>query len=533
MPQQKSYDFLIVDDEKQICLILSRWINNEGYSCLSTHSGEKAQRLLDELSFSVVITDIMMPNVSGIDLLKHIKSTKSEIPVIMITGLDDQQTIKTAYDLGAYGYMNKPLQQNNVLSNIINALQRRKLEIENKLYSQKLESLLETRTKEIEDALSNVSQIMDKIINEEDFNVRFDNPSLQDCYKIMHCRKKDCPCFGKGKTRCWQVCKTSCQDHETETFIKKYQTCCKCPVFLKSTSSYTMKIGEHFNNMMNMLATKHYQLADSYEQLKQSQKQVVTQEKMATLGLLSAGIAHEINTPIGYVSSNLKMMIKYTNRIHDFLAVQTSVLKNSASSQELADVKIKRKKKSIDSILIDQKDLLTESIEGCQHIQSIVSDLKIFSRDDTNKPTTVNLNDVIKKTINVARNELKYKTQVIKQLEELPDLQCYPNKISQIILNLLINASQAIKEDGEIVISSKHKEDTIIISVTDNGCGISSEKLETIFEPFYTTKEEEKGTGLGLTISSSIAQKHHGSLSVESIPGQGSTFTLSIPVVFA
>lgn len=270
--KEKGYTALVVDDEAYICQLLQRWIMEAGYLCKTAHGGAEALELLEKYEFSVIITDIMMPEITGLDILKHVARTGDYTPVIIITALEEQESIKQAYALGAYGYMNKPLNQNEVLSNILNALRRRKLEIENKRYSESLEKVLDRRTKEIEGALDSISTIMKEVVEDGNFDIRYANPQIPECSVVMNCGKEDCPCYGNGKTRCWQTAGTYCGGETQGRFLEKYGKCSECPVFKVATEDYGQKIGEHFNNMMNMLATKHHELEEAYERLKNSKK---------------------------------------------------------------------------------------------------------------------------------------------------------------------------------------------------------------------------------------------------------------------
>jgi two-component system NtrC family sensor kinase len=340
----------------------------------------------------------------------------------------------------------------------------------------------------------------------------------------------DCPCYGKHNERCWQIAGTQCNGEPQGDFVEKYGTCSKCPVFEKATTGYSYQIGEHFNNMMSMLAGKHAALADSYEKLKASQQQIIQQEKMATIGQLSAGIAHEINNPVGYVSSNLASLGKYFQKLKEFIALQSEVIEAYEQGKTPPSISAEKKKMKIDYILEDVDDLTKESLEGCDRIRSITRDLKTFVRSGEDKQESVDLHEVIDKTLNVIWNEIKYKAKVAKKYGELPEISCYPNKLSQVFMNLIINASHAMEKEGTITITTWQEDGEVFVSIHDDGCGIPREDLENIFTAFFTTKEKGKGTGLGLSICKEIIEQHKGKIEVDSNLGEGTTFTLRIPV---
>jgi len=264
--------------------------------------------------------------------------------------------------------------------------------------------------------------------------------------------------------------------------------------------------------------------------LKLSQAQVIQQEKMASIGQLSAGVAHEINNPVGFVNSNLSTLRKYFARLTEFLNSQEAIVKRQASGTIAEEVAKLRKELKIDYILEDVDSLITESLEGTERIRKIVQDLKLFSRQDPDEAGLFNINEAIESSLNIVWNELKYTTTVKKDLGELPPILCFPQKLSQVFVNILINAGQAIERKGEIKIRSWHENDLIHVIISDTGSGMAKEVMDNIFEPFYTTKPPGKGTGLGMSIAAEIIRKHAGKIEVESEVGKGTTFKITIPV---
>lgn len=264
------------------------------------------------------------------------------------------------------------------------------------------------------------------------------------------------------------------------------------------------------------------------DELKRAQAKIVQQEKMASIGQLSAGIAHEINNPTGYILSNLSTMQNYLGKLLDYINAQTEALASVPAGEGLA---VMRKKMKIDYITKDIKDLLRESLEGAERIKEIVHNLKSFSRMDEAEYKAASLNECLEQTIKIIWNELKYKARLTKHYGELPLIKCYPQQLNQVFMNLLLNAVQAIDKQGEITITTGEREGSVFVVIQDTGCGIPEEKLHRIFEPFFTTKEVGKGTGLGLSISYDIIKHHNGEISVESEVGKGTGFTVVIPIV--
>lgn len=285
----------------------------------------------------------------------------------------------------------------------------------------------------------------------------------------------------------------------------------------------------------NSLYEKNEELENAYKDLKQAQATVVQQEKMVAIGQLAAGVAHEINNPTGFVISNFGSLNRYLTKIKDFFKDQDKMIKTLEPGPQSFEIFIHKfndlgKKYKLDFILEDLSAIIKDSNEGLQRIRLIVQDLSNFSRTPMNDSTICDINDGLRSTINIAWNELKRKAEIIQELNELPPVKINIQEINQVILNILINAAQAIEKKGIITIKSWAKDQYVIISLADNGPGINEENIKRIFEPFYTTKAVGKGTGLGLAISYEIMKKHHGEIQVNSQLGVGTTFILKFPI---
>lgn len=278
------------------------------------------------------------------------------------------------------------------------------------------------------------------------------------------------------------------------------------------------------------LRQQHVDLENAYVELKATQSSFLQQEKMASIGQLAAGVAHEINNPLGFIHSNLGTLSKYLERIKGYLAAQDAALLGNAQEETLTALAESRKKLKIDHILTDIPQLIAESSDGAGRVRDIVQNLKTFSRIDNVGVKQVNLNDCLESTINIANNEIKYKATLIKEFGTIPPVSCHPQQLNQVFLNLLVNAAHAIETSGEITVRTWQEAGDVCIAISDTGCGIPEAIRSRIFEPFFTTKEVGRGTGLGLSISYDIVKKHGGELSVASEIGKGSTFTVKVPV---
>jgi two-component system, NtrC family, sensor kinase len=270
-------------------------------------------------------------------------------------------------------------------------------------------------------------------------------------------------------------------------------------------------------------------LEKTLEELKHSQSKLLQSEKMASIGQLAAGVAHEINNPMGFISQNLKTLKKYVNKLATFISAQKGALSQQPEEQT-EQIKELEKKLKINYLLEDTDDLIDESLDGAGRIQTIVNNLKTFSRVDQNDVSIINLNDCVDGTINIIWNELKYNVSIEKNYGDLPLVTCFPQQISQVFMNLMINSSHAITTKGIISIKSWADDRFAYITIADDGHGIPDENLKHIFEPFFTTKEPGKGTGLGLSMVYDIINNHCGEISVESQLDKGTVFKIKLPL---
>jgi signal transduction histidine kinase len=272
------------------------------------------------------------------------------------------------------------------------------------------------------------------------------------------------------------------------------------------------------------------------QDLAATQLQLLQSEKMASIGLLAAGVAHEINNPIGFVKSNLGSLADYVTKLlevtqaYSQLEQQVCQSGGAAHDQALAKVRLCKQETDFDFLLADLPNLIAESREGVERVGKIVLDLKNFSRVGDSAFDWHDLHAGLESTINVVWNELKYKADVVREYGNLPQVYCVASQINQVLMNLLVNAAQSISQRGVITVRTKVQADQVWVEVQDTGCGIEHDQQERIFEPFYTTKPIGQGTGLGLSIAMGIVKQHHGTLVLRSLPGQGSTFRMTLPV---
>jgi two-component system, NtrC family, sensor kinase len=287
---------------------------------------------------------------------------------------------------------------------------------------------------------------------------------------------------------------------------------------------------EALSDMNTEVLYKNAEILEMNARLEDAQNQLLQSEKMASIGHLAAGVAHEINNPIGFVYSNLGSLDTYLRDI--FALVEAyEVLERGPRPEDVAAVH--RLKERIDLAFLrkDIIELMTESRDGITRVKKIVQDLKDFSHQGGDEEWTwALLHEGLDSTLNIVNNEIKYKAKVVKEYGDIPEIQCLPSQINQVLMNILVNAAHAIEQAGTITLRTHHDAEEVCVEISDTGCGIAPDHLTRIFDPFFTTKPVGKGTGLGLSLSYSIVQKHHGRIEVQSDLGKGTTFRVYLPV---
>ncbi|MFA6314053.1 MAG: ATP-binding protein, partial [Sterolibacterium sp.] len=265
--------------------------------------------------------------------------------------------------------------------------------------------------------------------------------------------------------------------------------------------------------------------------LEQAQNQLLQSEKLASIGQLAAGVAHEINNPIGFINSNVGTLERYLNDIFRILNAYEQAPSPVDRHSDAGDV-VDALKIQVDYAYLKEDifSLIRETRDGVARVRKIVQDLKDFSHVDEAEWQWADLHKGLESTLNVVNNEIKYKAEVVRGYGELPLVECLPFQLNQVFMNLLMNAAQAIAEHGTISLRTGRQGNEVWVEIADTGCGIAPENLKRVFDPFYTTKAVGKGTGLGLSLSYGIVQRHHGRIEARSELGKGSAFRVVLPV---
>jgi signal transduction histidine kinase len=416
-PQRLALDaedsrILIVDDEEDVRNLFITYLS-ERYSCFAAANSEEALALLSEQSYALVISDMIMPGLSGVELLREITSRFQDTAVIMVSGINRPQRVLDAVRQGAYDYLVKPCELDVLEMCVERALERRSLLRRARFYKQDLER------------------------------------------------------------------------HNEE-------------------------------------------LKRSKAELERLQLQVVQTEKMASLGQLAAGVAHELNNPAGFIFGNMEQLqdcVQGLERLLDFYESSPLPAGASAQAEQI------KKEIGYEHTLTDLHSIIADCRDGAERIRDVVQNLRTFSRLDEAEFKKVDIHEGIESTIRLlSRYYGDGHIELQRDYAELPPVDCYAGQLNQVWMNLLVNAAQAVKDGGEVWIKTEPEAGHVIITIRDSGCGIPHEYLKKIFDPFFTTKPVGVGTGLGLSVTYGIIERHKGSISVESLEGHGTSFRVEIPV---
>ncbi|MBU0673025.1 MAG: response regulator [Proteobacteria bacterium] len=538
---------LVIDDDLQIRTLLSRAFELTNKFLVTTAgTGSEGISLIEHSFFDIALIDITLPDVDGFSLLNQIKKKSPDTICAMVTGNESIDSAVKAMLLGADDYFLKPL-----------SLEELRLRLERSLEKKKLRDEV-VRLNELPGIILDSIDAAVMIVNADDLTVASANRvffelcgnvpelilgrSLQD---LIDLGMVPCLTFHEYTATILETIRTgSHASHDSQLEQgdgeRRYYESSTSPildgagqvkqvihVYRDITSRKELEISLEAEK--KNLEAAHQELETAYNNLKSSQGQIIQQEKLASIGSLAAGVAHEINNPMGFISSNLGTLGKYLEKVREFMTFQSQALLGIDNPELQEAIQGRRKELKIDYVLDDVKDLIEESQEGAERVKTIVQNLKSFARIDDHKPIPADINECINSTLNIVWNELKYKATVTKDLGELQAVRCFPQQLNQVFMNILINAAHAIDQQGEIRIRTTMEDDQVVITISDTGCGIPPENMERLFEPFFTTKEIGKGTGLGMSIALDIIKKHHGDIAVQSEVGTGTTFTIRIP----
>ena len=578
---------LIVDDVPNNLKVLSDTLANAGFEVAIATSGEGALQQLEHTPVSLILLDVMMPGMDGFETCQHIKANAKtrNIPIIFITALSESVNKVTGFELGAIDYITKPFQQGEVLARVrthlklnqlSQSLEARNTELQQ--LTEQLEERVTERTQELFGSIETLKQtqqlmrlVFDTIphwVGWKDINsVYFGcNQSLAN---VLHLSSPDEIVgktdydleFSKEESDCFVMCDRrviesgEAEFHITDQFRRPdgqqvWLDTSKMPLRdAKGNVFGILFVTEDITERQlaqEELKQQKQNLEEALAELQGTQVQLVQSEKMSALGNLVAGVAHEINNPVGFLGGNIQPALDYIKDI--FGLIDLYQREYSTPSGVIQD---EIKAIDLNYIREDLPKLVGSMREGVKRIRDISTSLRTFSRADSDRPIACNIHDGIDSTILILKHRLKAsetrpEIQVIKEYGQLPLVECFAGQLNQVFMNILANAIDALEESNIgrgfeeiktnpncITIITKISDDKqqIIINIKDNGKGMNEQIKERVFEHLFTTKPVGKGTGLGLAIARQIVESTHGGkLSFNSVLRKGTEFIIEIPV---
>jgi PAS domain S-box-containing protein len=517
---KKAIRILIVEDEQLTALFIKTLLlNNEYEIAAMALTGEEAVARAKEHRPDLILMDIMLQgDMNGVQAAHEIKK-ELNIPVVFITACSDEWAMEESKISEPYGYIIKPFVPKELISTMKMALYRYELQIKLQESEERFRLLFEKES----DAII-IFDTASRII----FDINMAAQSLYG-YEKNEVAGKDLLLL-MNEDNYERLCQEFTKNNEGSAFILLREE-----HFRKDGSRIPVACR---GRIIKFNGKEHVYLSmrDITDKIRQEEEKTLLQahlmqtEKMAALGILAAGIAHEINNPMAFIASNLSTMDKYIKRITNYTAELLALIEAEGSAASVAKMNEKKGELKIDFLLNDAADLIAESASGAERVTKIVQDLKLFTHQGGDEPELFDVHACMEKTINIVWNELKYKTTIKKEYGDIPQIKGFSHQIGQVFMNLLVNAAHSIEKEGVITIKTWTLDGSVCISIADTGCGISESNLARIFEPFFTTKEEGIGSGLGLSIAyDTVTNKHHGRLTVASEVGAGTTFTIKLP----
>lgn len=555
-----SLKILVADDSLTYRMMIQELLEDSGYEVFLATNGNEALQIFEKHAPDLVILDIIMPEKTGMEVCHFLKKNPKthSIPIILLTSMDASADRIEGLDSGADEYLTKPFHEEELLAKIRSLVRLRTLQgnISYSAFSKSmvlvaddsmtirmnLSELLEDEgdyqtllAKNGEDAVEMVKHNLPDLVILDVVMPVMDgieacrqiksNPATQQVPVIIITSRDNVDDKIRGLN-------AGADDYLYKPYNPK-------ELIAKVNAIFRMKKIQ-LEAERNILARSNLELQNINEQLKKTQMQLIQTEKIAGLGQLVAGIAHEINNPLAFISNNLHLcqeaFVDYTSLLENYQQYSQECSReaplHSESQKKLQMIQALEKEIDIDYLKTQLPLLYKHMGDGMLRIRNIILGLRNFSRLDEAEQKRVDVTEGIESTLHLIQHHLKNRIEVVKDYQNHPAIECFPSQLNQVFMNVLINASQAIHKKGIIKISLFEETDNgnLCIQIKDNGKGMSEEVLNHIFDPFFTTKDVGEGTGLGLSISYGIIEKHKGSIHYSSILNQGTTCLIKIPM---
>jgi two-component system, NtrC family, sensor kinase len=550
---ENALNILLVEDDLVDRTQLERLLHRSTLSAkvITTEYLEGAIELLKNTHFDVVLLDLHLPDSSGLETLITLSKSQPRTSIVVTTGQGGEEMGLKAVANGAQDYLIKgEFDTQTLTKSIFYSIERKKAE--EVLRSER------NKAKKYLDVAGVLILVLDN--GETIHRINKKGCEILGCEESEILGKNWCDLFVPPEQRkeVHSVLK-GLMNGETDKF--EYH---ENPVIAKSGKkrliawhnvslwderkkiNAVLSSGEDITERReaeDKLKKTYEELEKAHREMKGMQSQIIQSEKLASIGQLAAGVAHEMNTPVGFVASNFETLQKYFKKFKTLLEMHAELARMILTSDKeqlnakLAEINKAATDMKIGFVLEDIGALFEESKEGLTRVTKIIQNLRDFSRiDQAEAFDKFDLNHGIEATLIVARNAIKYHADVVTEFADIPHIPCNASQINQVFLNVLVNAAQAIESqhretNGSIRIKTYSDDTHVICKITDDGPGIPANVIEKIFDPFFTTKPAGKGTGLGLSVSYDIiVRKHKGELLVKSVVGKGTEFTIKLPI---
>ncbi|MAT15981.1 MAG: hypothetical protein CMJ46_12010 [Planctomyces sp.] len=528
---QKNATILVVDPNKDQVNKVFNWLNDRHLEVVTCPQVRAVQKHLNEKQIDLLILDYQLDEGTALELIQKLEEqSPRRIPFIVVTATGSEEVAVEMMKRGAIDYLVKDDRlEERLRSAVRGALER----VHANQILENLEGELtqfEQRTRIILNTTAEAFVSIDLFGTIIDWNTSAEKIFGYTAQEII----------GKNVTETIvpdryreQIAEMLNQFQETRILSEVQNT---FETTARHEDGHEVPIALSLNVVQLEAAPIITGFAHDITKRCELESQLIQSEKMASLGQLAAGVAHEINNPVGFVTSNVATLEDYIAVFKQVVEMQGEVIDMvRSSSDESLLVKLKeieeyKAKEDYQYLREDIDDLIKESNEGLIRVKEIVQNLKSFARVDEAETKEADINECIKATIKVVWNEIKYNCELVQDFGKIPQIRCYPGQLNHVFMNLLVNAAHAIKERGTIIVSTEADDKYVIVKIQDDGHGIKPEHIPNLFTPFFTTKPVGKGTGLGLSIAYGIIQKHKGLIEVESEVGQGTTFTVKLPL---
>ena len=569
MTDSKRSTVLVVDDTPDNLLLINGILCDRYNVKVATNGATTLRIARSDNPPDLILLDITMPGMDGYEVCRQLKSDARtrDIPVIFLTARTEVEDEKRGLELGAADYITRPISPPIVMARVRTHLD---LKAAADFLRDKNQFLKREAVKQEQFAKSTLDGQSAHICVINAQGEIITTNSAWDTFAVATNAASGTCCADSNYLDVLNISRVAVEEGQTDAedfqagltavfegmlprFVMEYECSSHEEVrwflvranpFVVADESYVVishdditarkqieaSLSENQKQLQSLNDQLEYRIAEEVGKNREKDSLLLHLDKMVSIGQLAAGVAHEINNPMGYVISNLASLNKYVDKLTTYLDANEHHFAGSESGT-WEYITQERKKYKIDRIRQDLPELIAESREGAERVRLIVQDLKSFSRLNSSTGEFSDINKGLESTLTIAWNELKYKATVNREYGQLPLVWCNLGQLNQVFLNILVNAVHAIEGQGEIRIATRAAAESVKIAISDSGGGIAPENVKRIFDPFFTTKEVGKGTGLGLSIAYDIVvNKHGGGIDVTSQIGTGTMFTITLPV---